>query len=102
MNGVSTFGVFVSDTDIFVAGELIDGLIEAVALPSNPRARSAVIYNLVHEMCVAVEWLHAGDAQLDGAVNDELQSLRRVALAAKSHHERMRTLAAVGAGAGTS
>jgi hypothetical protein len=38
MTGVSTFGVFVSDTHILVAGELIDGLIKAVVLPSNPRA----------------------------------------------------------------
>jgi hypothetical protein len=97
MTAVSTFGVFVCDSEIFVAGELIDGLIEAVVLPRNPRARSAVIYNLVHEMCVAVEWLNASYPQLDGANDDELLSLRQVGLAAKDHHERMRTLSTVGA-----
>jgi hypothetical protein len=53
-------------------------------------------------MCVAVEWLHAGGAELGGAVNNELLGLWQVALAAKDHHERMHTLAAVGAGADTS
>jgi hypothetical protein len=101
MTAVSTFGVFVSaDSEIFVAGELIDGHIEAVMLPRDPRARSAVIYNLVHEMCVALEWLHA-EAELDGAIDDELLSLRQVGLAAKDHHERMRTLGAVAAGGGS-
>jgi hypothetical protein len=94
MTAVSTFGVFVSaDSEIFVAGELIDGLIEAVVLPRDPRARSAVIYNLVHEMCVAVEWLNGSYPELDGATDDELLSLRQVGLAARDHHERMRTLA---------
>jgi hypothetical protein len=79
MTAVSTFGVFVCDSEIFVAGELIDGLIEAVVLP------------------VAVEWLNASYPQLDGANDDELLSLRQVGLAAKDHHERMRTLSTVGA-----
>jgi hypothetical protein len=99
MTAVSTFDVFVSaDSEIFGAGELIDGLIEAVVLPRDPRARSAVIYHLVHEMCVAVEWLNASYPVLDGATDDELLSLRQVGLAAKDHHERMRTLAPAGAG----
>jgi hypothetical protein len=102
MTAVSTFGVFVSaDSKIFVAGELIDGLIEAVVLPRDPRARSAVICNLVHEMCVAVEWLPAGDAELDGAVDDELLSLRQLGLAAQDHHDRMCALGAHAAAFGT-
>ena len=65
-------------------------------------AVSTVIYNLVHEMCVAVEWLNAsGDPEPDSADN-ELLSLRQVCLAAKNHFERMRTLRAVAEGSGSS
>jgi hypothetical protein len=100
MTGASLFVVY-PDSETFVTGELIDALIEAVVLPKDPHARSAVICTLVHEICEAVEWLHAGDEGFEEAANEELLSLRQVEAAAQDHHERMRAVDAPTAGGGS-
>lgn len=64
-------------------------MIEAVVLPPDARARSAVICRLVHELCATVEWLqrsHTGSRQ---ATEAEMISIRRLASAAQDYRLRM-------------
>jgi hypothetical protein len=75
MTGASLSVVY-PNCETLVTGELMDALIEAVLLSKDPHARSAVIWKLVDEICVAVEWLHASDDGVDEAANEELLSLR--------------------------
>jgi hypothetical protein len=82
-------------SQIQLAGELLDALVEAVMHWPDARVRSAVISSLVQEMCAAVEWLHGSDA-LNNAADQELVSLRRVVAAAQDHQERMRSPAPTG------
>ena len=74
-------------------GELIDSLIEAVVLPTDALTRSAVVCELLNELCDAVEWLHcsATPTQADAA-SQELASLRQMLTAAQDHQLRMRAL----------
>jgi hypothetical protein len=83
-----------------VHGELIDLLIESVVLPQDPVARAAVVCDLLGEMCAAVEWLHGPELTIDGAADGEVASLRQLLAAGRDHHQRMRTLGAVGARVG--
>jgi hypothetical protein len=87
-----------ADPHTIVSGELVDALIEAVVLPSDPRARSVVICSLVQEMCASVEWLRGSDIGLGRATEAEVSSIRRLGSAAHDHRMRM---AAFGAGADT-
>ncbi len=72
-----------------VSGEVIDALIEAVVLPTDPRARAVVISSLIGEMCAAVEWLHGSDTSPADRADDERASIRRLAAAAHDHRQRM-------------
>ena len=72
-----------------IPGELLDALVEAVVLPIDPRARSAVIWRLVQEMCDTVEWRHERDQQYGRATEAELASIRRLARAARDHRRCM-------------
>jgi hypothetical protein len=74
-----------------LAGELVDSLIEAVVLPPDPLARSAVVCDLINELCDAVDWLHATEPQSNGSP-EETASLRELVIAAHDHQLRMRTL----------
>jgi hypothetical protein len=74
-----------------VSGELIDLLIEAVVLAGGPRARSAVVCDLLDELCNAVDWLH-GTAPPDNLSAAEAASLRQLLVAAQDHQLRMRKL----------
>jgi hypothetical protein len=76
-----------------VPAELLDALVEAVVLSPDPRARSAVIRSLVHEMCAAVRWLHGGTT-FDDAADVELASISQLSTAAQDHHWRMSFLGA--------
>ena len=69
-------------------GHLIDALIEAVVLPPDPGARSAVVCSLVHELCTALEWLD-GDETIRGEASNEALSIQQLASAAQDHHQRM-------------
>jgi hypothetical protein len=75
-----------------LAGELVDSLIEAVVLPADPLARSAVVCDLINELCDAVDWLHATEPQSNGSRAEETASLRQLVVAAHDHQLRMRTL----------
>ena len=75
-----------------LAGELIDSLIEAVVLPTDPLARSAVISELLHELFAAVDWLHGTATLPDDSVAEETASLRQLVVAAQDHERRMRAL----------
>jgi hypothetical protein len=78
-----------------LSGELIDSLIEAVVLPADALARSAVACDLLNELCDAVEWLHDSATQSpDHATLAELASLRSLLLAAHDHQLRMAALGA--------
>jgi hypothetical protein len=72
-----------------IPGELLDALVEAVVLPVDPRARSAVIWRLVQEMCDTVEWRHGRDKKFGRATDEELASIRRLASAARDHRRCM-------------
>ena len=64
---------------------LLDGIAEAVVLPSTSRDRAEVIHTLVQEIDEVVRWRHVldeGDA--------EVQSLETIVLAASQHLERMK------------
>ena len=82
-----------------VSGELLDALVEAVVLPPDPRARSAVIWRLVREMCDTVEWLHERDTGLGRATDEELASIRRLASAAYDHRLRLAAFGSADTGA---
>jgi hypothetical protein len=77
-----------------IPDELLDALVEAVVLPADPRARSAIIWRLVQEMCDTVEWRHDRDRKFGRASDAELTSIRRLARAARDHR---RCMAALGA-----
>ena len=74
-----------------VSGEFVDLLIEAVVLARGPLARSAVICDLLDELCNAVDWLHetAPPSNVSAA---EAASLRQLVVAAQDHQLRMRKL----------
>jgi hypothetical protein len=72
-----------------IPDELLDALVEAVVLPADPRARSAVIWRLVQEMCDTVEWRHGRDKKFGRARDAELASIRRLASAARDHRRSM-------------
>ena len=82
-----------SVSDSILPGELIDSLIEAVVLPADAFARSAVVCELLNELCDAVEWLN-GSATLppDDSSSEESASLRQLVVAAQDHQLRMRAL----------
>ena len=82
----------VSHSRGLLAGELVDSLIEAVVLPTDPVARSAVICDLISELCDAVDWMHAGATLPDECVEEETASLRQLLVAAHDHQHRMRAL----------
>jgi hypothetical protein len=88
MTTVSTFASSV-DSQLVVPAELVDVLVEAVVFSPDPRARSAVIHSLVHELCAAVGWLHGSDTTYDDAADVELASISQLAAAAQDHHWRM-------------
>jgi hypothetical protein len=90
-----------SVSDATSPGELIDSLIEAVVLPTNALDRSAVICDVLNELCNAVAWLH-GSATLppNDSVCQELAGLRQLQVAAKDHQLRMRALGADALGRG--
>ena len=74
-------------------GELIDSLLEAVVVPTDALTRSAVVCELLNELCNAVEWLHDGAiSQPEDAGSKELASLRQLLTAAQDHQLRMRAL----------
>jgi hypothetical protein len=74
-------------------GKLIDSLIEAVVLPTDALARSAVVCELLNEVCDAVEWLHeSATPPEDDAASHEVASLRQLLTAAQDHQLRMRAL----------
>ena len=70
-----------------ISGELLDGLVEALSLPPDPRARSAVICALVQQMCSTVECL--GSSETGQGAEQELTSLRQLTRAAFDHRLRM-------------
>jgi hypothetical protein len=89
------------ESQVVVPAELLDALVEAVVFSPDPRARSAVIRSLVHEMCAAVRWLHGGDTTFDDAADVELASISQLAAAAQDHHWRMSLLGAGAVGSDT-
>jgi hypothetical protein len=90
----------ISGSHGLLTGDLIDLLIEAVVLPTDPVARSAVICELLNEVCDAVDWLHGAAAVLDDSVAQETASLRQLVVAAQDHRQRMRALGTNGVGHG--
>jgi hypothetical protein len=75
-----------------LAGEFVDSLIEAVVLASGPLARSAVICELLKELCDAVEWLHAAETLPDDSADQETASLHELLVATHGHQFRMSAL----------
>lgn len=86
--------VALTDSQPTVTGELIDALIEAVVVPPDPRSRSAVICDLVQEISAAVQWQYPAEMVLDAVAQDELVSIRQLAIAAQDHRGRMDAAAA--------
>jgi hypothetical protein len=82
-----------------IPGELLDALVEAVVLPPDPRARSAVIWRLVQEICDTVEWRYGRDRRFGRATDAELASIRRLAGAARDHRRCMDAFGSGDAGA---
>jgi hypothetical protein len=78
-----------ADSQVVVAAELLDALVES--LP-DARARAAVICSMVYETCAAVGWLQETDTPLEGAATDELVSIGQLATAAQDHYLRMSSL----------
>jgi hypothetical protein len=97
MTTVSTLASSV-DSQVVVPADLLDALVETVVFSPDPRARSAVIRSLVHEMCAAVGWLHGSDTTVDDAAEVELASISQLTAAAQDHHWRMSFLRASAAG----
>ena len=83
-----------SSTRALAPGSLIDSLIESVVLPYDPLARSAVICDLVSELCAAVERLHGDETTIVDPVNPEVVSLRQLMVAAEDHQRPMKTFSA--------
>ena len=82
-----------SVSDSTLPGELIDSLIEAVVLPTDAFARSAVVCDLLNELCDAVEWLNgSATPPPDDSTSEESASLRQLMVAAQDHQLRMRAL----------
>lgn len=67
-----------------LSAELIDGITEAVASPTDPRLRADVIADLVHEVGEAVKWRNEGHPG-----GEEEQSLETLMAAAAVHRHRM-------------
>ena len=67
-----------------LSAELIDGITEAVASPTDPRVRADVIAHLVHEVDEAVKWRNE---RHPGGVEE--QSLATLVTAAEVHRHRM-------------
>jgi hypothetical protein len=82
----------ISSSRGLLSGELIDSLIEAVVLPADALARSAVICDLLNELCDAVDWLHGSATLPDDSMDEERASLRQLVVAAQDHQLRMRAL----------
>jgi hypothetical protein len=77
--------------DGFVTDELADLLLQAVVRSPDAGVRASVVSQVVQELCIAVAWLHGTSAiGQDATVDRELLSLRRVAVAAQEHLQRMR------------
>jgi hypothetical protein len=72
-----------------ISGELLDALVEAMVLPPDPRARSAVICTVVQQMCSTVTCLQASETGQGRATAQELTSMRQLARAAYDHRLRM-------------
>ena len=77
------------DSQGAVSADLVDAAVEAVMLSPDPRARSAVLYSLVSEMCAAVASLHGDETTMSAAADMELISAGRLVAAARDHHWRM-------------
>jgi hypothetical protein len=75
-----------------LAGELVDSLIEAVVLANDPLTRSAVVCELLNELCDAVDWLHGTATLPDASITEETVSLRQLVVAAQDHQKRMGAL----------
>jgi hypothetical protein len=90
----------ISGSHALLAGELVDSLIEAVVLPADPVARSAVICEVLNELCDAVDWLHGAATVSDDSVAEETAGLRQLVAAAHDHQQRMRALGTNGFGHG--
>jgi hypothetical protein len=89
--------------DGFVTAELADLLLEAVVRPPDAGVRASVVSQVVQELCISVAWLHGTSAiGQDATVDSELLSLRRVAVAAQEHLQRMRLCGTGEAGTGMS
>jgi len=67
-----------------LSAELIDGITEAVASPTDARVRADVIADLVHEVDEAVKWRNE---RHPGGVEE--QSLATLVTAAAVHRHRM-------------
>ncbi len=78
-----------AEFDPSISGELLDALIEAVVLPPDPHARSAVICTLVQEMCSTLEFLQGSENGSGRATDYELSSMHQLARAAYDHRLRM-------------
>ena len=98
----ASVGSSISGSPGRLTGELIDSLIEAVVIPTDPLARSAVICELLNEVRDAVDWLHGAETLPDDPVAAENLSLRQLVGAAQDHQRRMRALCvdALGNGGG--
>jgi hypothetical protein len=99
---VTAASVSNSVSDSSLPGELIDSLIEAVVLSTDASARSAVVCDLLKELCNAVEWLHGSETLLPAdPTSEESASLRQLVVAAHDHQLRMRALDAHALGNGS-
>lgn len=76
-----------------ISGDLLDGLVRALAVPPDPRARSAVICALIQQMCSTIECL--GSSETGQGTAQELTSMRQLVGAAFDHRLRMAFVAHV-------
>lgn len=88
----------VSDSRLTLPGKLIDLLIEAVVLPTDALGRSALLCDLLNELCEAVDWIHSSATLPDDSTSEESASLRQLAAAAQDHQLRMTALGADASG----
>ena len=88
-----------SGVDTQLSGELQDALVEALVLPPDPRARSAVICTVIQEMGSIVACLRGSETVRGRATEQELTSLQQLVGAAHDHRLRMAFMvSAVGRG----
>ena len=78
-----------SGVDTEISGVLQDALVEALVLPPDPCARSAVICTVIQEMGSIVDCLRGAETAQGRATEQELTSIRQVAAAAYDHQVRM-------------